>query len=236
MGKKAIVSRASKEPPPRAEVLAAIEHTLLAPDATPARIDALCGEALRLGFGAVCVNPIFVARCRAQLGGAGVRVRVVSVVGFPLGAQHTQVKQLETELALCDGADEIDMVMPLGAAKAGAWQAVIDDARGVVEAARGKPVKLIIETGLLDEAEKRAACQAALRARVAFVKTCTGFAAGAATVEDVTLLRAVLDGGAAIKASGGIRSAGAARALLAAGALRLGTSSGVKIAAELEQE
>jgi deoxyribose-phosphate aldolase len=218
----------------RAVLAAAIEHTSLAPDATPARIDTLCDEAIAHGFLGVCVNPVFVARCKRRL--ERTSARVVTVIGFPLGAAHARVKVLETELALADGADELDMVMRIGAAKAGDWQSVLDDACAVVSAARGKPVKLIIETGLLEADEKRRACEVAMRAGVAFVKTCTGFAPGAASVEDVLLLRGALDAGTAIKASGGIRTAGAARALLAAGATRLGTSAGVKIAAEFEEE
>lgn len=210
---------------------AAIEHTLLAADATPARIDALCAEAVTHGFAGVCVNPVHVARARARL--AGGKLKLVTVIGFPLGASLTRVKAFEAELALRDGADELDMVMAIGAAKAGDWAALEADARGVVSAAQGAPVKLIIETGLLESAEKRLAAQAAVAAGCAFVKTCSGFAQGAASVADVALLCASVAGRAAIKASGGIRSAADARALLAAGASRLGTSAGVRIALEL---
>jgi deoxyribose-phosphate aldolase len=219
---------------PIRRVCAAIEHTLLAPDASPARIDTLCDEAVLHGLGAVCVNPIYVARCRSRLRDA--QVRIVTVVGFPLGASYTASKVLECQLALQDGADEVDMVMQIGAAKAGDWPAVEADARAVVEAARAKPVKLILETGLLDEDEKRAACAVGLRASVAFVKTCSGFAPGSATLHDVALLRACVAGGAAVKASGGIRSASQAQSLLAAGATRLGTSAGVQIATELRRQ
>lgn len=212
-------------------LLAAIEHTLLAPDATPARIDALCAEAVQHGFAGVCVNPVHVARAHAAL--AGSSREVVSVIGFPLGANVARAKAFEAELALADGADALDMVMAIGAAKAGDWAAVEADARAVVEAARGVPVKLILETGLLEDAEKDRACQVAIAAGCTFVKTCSGFARGAATVADVALLRASVRGRAAIKASGGIRSAADARALLEAGASRLGTSAGVQIAAEL---
>ncbi len=217
----------------RQRICRAIEHTLLAAGATSAMIDALCDQARAQDFGAVCVNPVQVARCRARLQGSG--VRVVSVVGFPLGASLSRCKALEAELAVADGADELDMVMAIGAAKDAAWAAVEADARAVVSAAQGRAVKLIVETGLLDEQEKRRACVAALNAGVAFVKTCSGFAPGAASVEDVTLLRQALGDALGIKASGGIRSASAARALLAAGASRLGTSASLEIAAELAQ-
>lgn len=212
----------------------AIEHTLLSPAATPAMIDTLCDEALAHGFGAVCVHPIHIARCRRWL--LGSTVRVVSVVGFPSGAIYSRCKALEAELAVADGADELDMVMQISAAKAGDWQAVEADARAVVDAARGRAVKLILETGLLSDAEKRNACAAALRAEVTFVKTCTGFAQGSASTEDVALLAAALGGRIAIKASGGVRTLAQAQALLAAGAARLGTSAGVQIATELDAE
>lgn len=212
----------------------AIEHTLLAADATAASIDATCEAALTHRLGGVCINPAFVARCRRELNGSA--VRIVSVVGFPLGASVSACKAFECERALADGADEIDMVMLLGAAKAGDWAAVEADARIVVRAAGGHPVKLILETGVLDDAQKRRACHAAIDAGVAFVKTCTGFAAGVASVDDVRLLAEAVSGRLAIKASAGIRTLSQARALLAAGASRIGTSAGVAIANELAAE
>jgi deoxyribose-phosphate aldolase len=215
-------------------VCRAIEHTLLSAAASAAEIEALCEQAMALGLGAVCINPVYVAQCREQLRGSA--VRVVTVVGFPLGATYARCKALEAELAVAEGADELDMVMALGAAKAGAWAAVEADARAVVAAAGERPVKLIIETGLLDDPQKQRACETALRAGIAFVKTCTGFAPGAASVHDVALLAAALGGRLGIKASGGIRSAAQARALLAAGASRLGTSASLQIVAELRQE
>jgi deoxyribose-phosphate aldolase len=220
------------EPETRA-VLAAIEHTLLAADARPARIEALCVEAAAHGFGAVCVNPVYAARAHAAL--ANSACKLVCVVGFPLGASMPRAKAFEAELALREGAGELDMVMAIGAAKAGDWAAVEADARAVVDAAQGAPVKLILETGLLDDVEKDLACRAAIAAGCAFVKTCSGFARGTASVADVALLRASVRSRAAIKASGGIRSAAMARALMTAGASRLGTSAGVQIAAELAQ-
>lgn len=217
-----------------ATVRAAIEHTLLAADATFAAIDALCDVARSRSLGGVCVNPIHVARCAARLQGSA--VRLVSVVAFPLGASESAAKAFECELAVRAGAQEIDMVAPLGALKAGDWGAVEDDARRVVAAASGRPVKLIIETGLLEDGEKRLACDVARRSGVAFVKTCTGFSKGAATVEDVRLLAAALGGALGIKASAGVRNAAQARALIAAGAARIGTSAGAAIADELDAE
>lgn len=215
-----------------ARVRASIEHTLLAPGSTRAAAESLCRQAIEQRFYAVCVHPIHVASCRACLHGSG--VRLVTVIGFPSGATFSAAKAREAELALEAGADELDMVMQLGAAKAGEFEAVEADARAVVEAASGKPVKLILETGLLDEAEKRAACLAATRAGVAFVKTCSGFAPGSATVGDVELLRAALPAAIGVKASGGIRSLAQVRALLGAGATRIGTSAGLEIARELQ--
>jgi deoxyribose-phosphate aldolase len=213
---------------------AAIEHTLLRADATPDAIDALCAQAVGHGFGGVCVNPIEVARCRARLPAGG--PRLVSVVGFPLGAVHAEHKARECQRAIAEGADEIDMVMRLGAAKAGDWAAVESDARAVVNAAEGRPVKLILEVGLISREQALRACQLAVAAGVAFVKTCSGYAPGSARVDDVEALSRALAGRAAIKASGGIRSAAQARALLAAGATRIGTSSGVEIARELASD
>jgi deoxyribose-phosphate aldolase len=213
-------------------VRAAIEHTLLRADATPDAIERLCAQANEHRLGAVCVNPIEVARCRASLAADG--PRLVSVVGFPLGAVHAEHKARECERALADGAEEIDMVMRLGAAKAGDWREVERDARSVVSAAGARPVKLIIEIGLLTRDEALRACEVAVAAGIAYVKTCSGFAQGSARVEDIELLATALLGRAALKASGGIRSLAQARALLAAGATRIGTSAGVEIARELE--
>jgi len=212
-------------------VCAAIEHTLLSAVAGLDQVDALCAQALEHGFAAVCVHPIVVAHCRDRLRES--IPRVVTVIGFPLGANLSRCKAYEAELAVADGADELDMVMRLDAAKAGDWDAVEDDVRGVVRAVQGRPVKLIIETGLLSDLEKERACEAAIRSGAAYVKTCTGHGPGAATVDDVRLLERVGAGRIRIKASGGIRSAAQASALIAAGAQRLGTSAGVQIVAEL---
>jgi deoxyribose-phosphate aldolase len=212
-----------------------IDHTLLKPAAIGADVDTLCREARDFGFAAVCVNGCWVRRCREGLAGTG--VKVACVVGFPLGAMVPEAKAFEAERAVADGADEIDMVLNLGALKAGDADAVERDIRGVVQAARGRAVKVILETGLLDEAEKVLACQLSQRAGAAFVKTSTGFAAGsAATVEDVALMRRTVGPEMGVKASGGIRTRVDARRMLASGANRLGTSSGVAIVTGLEGE
>jgi deoxyribose-phosphate aldolase len=212
-------------------MLAAIEHTLLAPTATPAQIDALCDEAAEHGLLAVCVQPMFVARCKERL--AGTRVRVVTVVGFPLGCSFNPVNELECQLAARAGADEIDGVMRLSAAKSGDWARVEADAAQIVRAAGGLPVKLILETALLTDDEIVRGCAAALAAGVQFVKTSTGFAGGGATLEAVALLRRSVGTRAGVKASGGIRDLATARAMLEAGADRIGTSAGAAIAREL---
>jgi deoxyribose-phosphate aldolase len=212
-------------------VSATIEHTLLAATATAADIDTLCAEASEHGFAAVCVNPIHVARCRDRLQGTG--VRVVTVIGFPLGANRTPAKAFECELAIADGADEIDTVMQLGAARAGEWALVLADLRAVVQAAQGRAVKLILETVLWDDAQKRRACELAVTGGAAYVKTSTGYGPGGANEHDVRLLRQSVGESIRVKASGGIRTAAQARALIAAGADRLGTSAGVQIVTEL---
>lgn len=214
-------------------LLASIEHTLLSAAATPAMIEALCDEARRYRLFGVCVSPIEVGRCRALLTGS--EVRVVTVVGFPLANTFNACVALECQLAIRAGADEIDAVMRVSAAKAGDWRRVEEDARAVVEAAQGKPVKLILETALLDADEIARACMAAVTAGVQFVKTSTGYASRGATVEDVAQLKRHVAGRARVKASGGIRSAADALALLRAGADRIGTSSGASIARSLGQ-
>jgi len=217
--------------PESARVRAAIEHTALAATTTAATVAQLCTEAVAHGFGGVCVLPVHVAPCRTRLAGTG--VRVVTVVGFPLGGHRTEVKVKETELALRDGADELDMVLRLSSASEGGWGEVQADIAAVVAAAAGNAVKVILETGVLDAAQKVRACACAVDAGAAFVKTCTGFGPGQATVEDVALLARSVGDRARVKASGGIRTLAQAQALLAAGAARLGTSRGVDIAGEL---
>lgn len=201
-----------------------IDHTLLRADAGVEDIAQLCAEATEHRFAAVCVNPVYIDLATHLLAGSG--VLVATVVGFPLGATFTAVKALETREAVLRRADEIDMVMSIAAAKAGQWGAVADDIRQVVAAADGKAVKVILETALLTDDEKRRACQEAVAAGARFVKTSTGFGPGGATAEDIRLLRAAVGPVVGVKASGGIRTRQQAEMLIAAGATRLGTSAG----------
>ena len=208
-----------------------IEHTLLKPEATAADIMKLCREARDSHFLGVCVNPCFVRTAKQQL--AGTDVKVVSVVGFPLGCDAPEVKAAAARRAVQDGTDEIDMVINVGALKEHDDEPVMDDIRQVVVAAGTAPVKVIIETCLLNEEEKIRACGLIARAGAAFVKTSTGFNKAGATVEDVTLLSVQAKKlGLRVKAAGGIRDYATAKAMLAAGAVRLGCSAGVKLAEE----
>ncbi len=212
-----------------ASIAALIDHTLLKPDATAADIGRLCAEARTYRFATVCVNPCWVTLAASELDGSP--VKVCTVIGFPLGANTTETKIFETIFAMQQGALEIDMVMNIGAWK-GRDEAVVDaDIRGVVEAAhaRGAIVKVILETALLDDAEKAGACRIAQSAGADFVKTSTGFGPGGATVEDVALLRRVVGPKMGVKASGGIRTIEDFRKMIAAGASRIGASASVRI-------
>ncbi len=204
-----------------------IEHTLLRPDATVAQVERLSAEARKYGFYAVCVNGCYIEPARLWLAGSG--VKVATVIGFPLGAMLSWAKAAEVRLALAAGADELDMVMNIGWLKSARFDAVRDDIAAVVAAAAGRPVKVIIETALLTTEEKETAARLVVDSGAAFVKTSTGFLGPGATVEDVKLLAQVTGGRIGVKASGGIRDLATARALIAAGATRLGTSSGVAI-------
>lgn len=204
-----------------------IDHTILKPDATIELIKNLCAEARQYQFASVCVNPCYVDLAAHLLAGSG--VKVATVIGFPLGATLSTVKAFETREAILRKADELDMVMNIGAAKLGLWEAVTDDIRQVVEAAGDSKVKVIIETGLLTDDEKRLACQAVLTGGAAYVKTSTGFGPGGATIADIQLFKAVVGNQLGIKASGGIRTREQAEAMIEAGATRLGTSAGVTI-------
>ncbi len=210
-----------------------IEHTLLRPDADLERIAKICSEASSYGFRSVCVNPVHVAHCSLLLQGSG--VGVCAVVGFPLGASKTVVKAIEAEQAIGDGAREVDMVMNVGWLKSGCRQDVLSDVRQVAYMAHGSGalIKVIIETALLNDDEKRLACTICLEAGADFVKTSTGFLAGA-TPDDVRLIREAVGGRAGIKASGGIKDYAAVLAMIAAGADRIGTSHGVAIMAEAD--
>lgn len=209
-----------------------IDHTLLKPEATYADIDKLCEEAIKYNFASVCVNPVHVKRCAQKLRGA--TPVVCTVVGFPLGSTPPDIKALEARKAIRDGAREVDMVIAIGALKSGDHKYVYDDIRTVAEAAHdGRAIlKVIIETALLTDEEKVAACVAAKRARADFVKTSTGFAKGGATAHDVALMAKAVDHQLGVKASGGVGSAADARKMIEAGATRIGASVGVKIVQE----
>lgn len=204
-----------------------IDHTLLKPDATIAQIQVLVEEAREHRFFSVCVNPSYVATCADLLKGSG--VQVCTVIGFPLGANSTATKAFETAHAIKDGADEIDMVINIGALKSQKLLLVEEDIRDVVKASEGKVVKVIIETALLTDEEKVIACQLAEKAGANFVKTSTGFSGGGATLEDIKLMKESVSTNIGIKASGGIRDLDGAKKMIAAGATRLGTSAGVSI-------
>ena len=207
-----------------------IDHTNLKPFATRADIEKLCAEAREYSFASVCVNPVNVALAKKLLDGSD--VMVCTVIGFPLGQNTTQIKVAETENAYALGCDEFDMVINVGLLKDRALDAVKDEISAVVKAAKGKTVKVIIETGLLTDEEKAIATRLSCEAGAHFVKTCTGFSAGVATPEDVKIMRANISGGAKIKASAGIRSYADAKALIEAGAERLGTSAGIAVIRE----
>ena len=207
-----------------------IDHTLLKADATPAQIEKLCGEALTYHFASVCVNSCYVPLCAQRLKGSD--VAVCCVVGFPLGAMLTEAKAAETRLAVAAGAQEVDMVINVGKAKAGDWAYVEADIRAVVEAAGAAHVKVILECCLLTDEEKQRACACAKAAGAAFVKTSTGFSSGGATVQDVALMRRAVGPNMGVKAAGGIRTRQDALAMLEAGANRLGASAGIAIVTE----
>ncbi len=209
-----------------------IDHTLLKPEAQPAHIATLCKEAREHHFASVCVNPCYVAYSAQLL--AGSAVAVCTVVGFPLGATTTETKVFAARQACQNGASEVDMVLPIGQLKAQQYREVFDDIHQVVATchAQGSRGKVILETALLDDQEKIAACLLAIAACADFVKTSTGFSSGGATLADVTLMRQIVGPSRGVKASGGIRTLQDAQAMVEAGANRLGTSSGVQIVRE----
>jgi len=206
-----------------------IDHTLLKPAATKADIEALCKEAREHDFMSVCVNASRVALCHELLEGSG--MKVCTVVGFPLGATTTATKVFEAEEAIANGATEIDMVINVGALKSGDVDNVKADIAAVNKAVQGRAarLKVIIETCLLTDEEKVKVCTICKEVGVDFVKTSTGFSTGGATVEDVALMRKTVGADIGVKASGGVKNADDARKMIAAGANRLGTSSGVLI-------
>ncbi len=224
------VGVAGCDPPALRDLAGHIDHTLLKPDATAAQIDELCDQALRHRFASVCVNGSWVRRCAEIL--AGSDVLVCAVIGFPLGAMATEVKVYETRRAIEDGACEIDMVLAVGALKSADHDFVRRDVAAVAEVCHrlGARLKVILETCLLEDSEIVKACELAKLAGADFVKTSTGFSSGGATVEHVALMRRTVGARIGVKASGGVRDAATARAMIAAGATRLGASASVAIA------
>ena len=213
-------------------IAAMIDHTLLKPEATPAQIEKLCAEAAEYHFASVCVNPVYIPLAARLLKGTG--VKVCCVVGFPLGAIAPEQKAAEAASCAAMGAEELDMVIHVGAAKAGDWALVQRDIEGVVKAAAGHAVKVIIETCLLTDEEKVKACEAAKAAGAHFVKTSTGFSTGGATTHDIALMRKTVGPEMGVKASGGIRDYETAMAMIEAGANRIGASAGIAIVAAAE--
>ncbi len=206
-----------------------IDHTLLKANATRAQIEKLCDEAVENDFASVCVNTCWVPMAASRL--AGSPVNVCTVVGFPLGAMAPASKAAEAARAVADGADEVDMVINIGWLIAGEDDAVRADIAGVVEAAQGRCVKVILECCLLTDEQIVRACELSVEAGAAFVKTSTGFSSGGATVKDVALMRKTVGDRCKVKASGGIHTAEEAQAMVDAGADRIGTSSGIAIVA-----
>ena len=209
------------------ELASYIDHTLLKPEATESQIRALCAEALQWRFASVGVNPRWAATAAEELRGS--RVKVCTVIGFPLGASVSAVKEFEARRAVADGADELDMVVSVGDLKAGRDEYVRSDIAAVVRGAQGRTVKVIIEACLLTDEEKARACRLAAAAGADFVKTSTGFSKGGATVHDVALMRAVVGPDVGVKAAGGIHTRAEAEEMIAAGATRIGASAGAAI-------
>ncbi len=206
-----------------------IDHTLLKPDATAEEIDRMCEEALEYGFASVCINPTWVRRTAEKLRGSD--VKTCTVIGFPLGANTSEIKAMEARRALRDGAREVDMVINIGALKSGMHDVVRKDIEKVVDAAHegGAIAKVILETALLTDEEKVIASALAKAAKADFVKTSTGFGGGGATVYDVALMRETVGPDMGVKASGGVRTLEDAEDMIAAGATRIGASAGVQI-------
>ncbi len=207
-----------------------IDHTLLSPQATRDEISKLCNEAKEHGFYSVCVNPCHVRQAVKELSSS--KVAVACVIGFPLGANLTDIKIAEAQRAISEGAEELDLVINIGALKDGEIDYVTDEIRSIVKVAKGAPVKVIIECDLLTEQEKIAAAEACVKAQAAMVKTSTGFVKDGkgATIEDIQLIKKTIAGSSlGIKASAGIRDREKAQALIEAGATRLGTSAGIAI-------
>lgn len=208
-----------------------IDHTLLKADASAEQVIVICEEAIANNFASVCVNPCYAALVAEKLKGSS--VKTCCVVGFPLGANTPAIKAAETKDCIANGAQEVDMVVNVGAIKSRNWELVRSDIAAVVDAAKGKAlVKVIIETCLLTDDEKTKVCTIAKEVRADFVKTSTGFSTGGATVEDIRLMRAAVGPELGVKASGGVRDYKTAIAMIEAGATRIGTSNGTAIVAQ----
>lgn len=215
----------------RIELAALIDHTLLRADATQSEIGTLCDEAAQFGFAAVSINPAWTTFCAKRLKGSPTRVN--ATIGFPIGANTARIKVEEAKEAVKNGATELDMVINIGALKSGYSDFVEQEIAAVVTAARDVPVKVILETCLLSTNEKVSVCEMAVRTGASFVKTSTGFARAGATTVDVALLRQIVGNRLGVKASGGIRTYSDVMAVIAAGANRIGTSSGIAILREM---
>lgn len=207
-----------------------MDHTVLKPETTRETVKRFCDEAKEYGFASVCINPSHVVYVAEQLKGTG--VKTCCVIGFPLGANTSFIKSLEAMEAVKNGAEEVDMVINIGALKSGYPSFVEREIAAVVNAVRGIPVKVILETSYLNRDEKILVCEMAMQAGAAFVKTATGYGAGGATTEDVALMKSVVEGRLGVKAAGGIRTYGDAQAMVEAGATVLGTSAGLQILAD----
>jgi deoxyribose-phosphate aldolase len=211
-----------------------IDHTLLKQNATKDQILQLCAEAKQYQFASVCVNPSWVTTCAQAL--KGTKVKVCVVIGFPLGATTTETKAFETHQALFNGAEEFDMVINVGKLKDKEYDYVEEDIAAVVNAAGNKTVKVIIETCLLTDEEKVKACELSVKAKAHFVKTSTGFSTAGATIADVKLMKEAVKGMAKVKAAGGVRTMDDVKAMIEAGADRIGTSGGVALMTQTEMK
>lgn len=204
-----------------------IDHTVLKADTPLETVKRICDEAMEYGFASVCINPCHVAYCADYLKDSD--VNVCTVIGFPLGTNTSAVKSFETKDAIANGADEIDMVMNIGALKDKNYDLVRDDVKAVVEAANGTLVKVILETCLLTEDEIKKACELCVEAKADYVKTSTGFSTRGATIEDVRIMKEAVHGKAKVKAAGGVRTPEDMVKIVAAGADRIGTSAGCSL-------
>lgn len=209
-----------------------IDHTILKADCTTEDINSLCTQAIQYQFASVCVNPYYVSYVKTKLKDSN--VKVCTVIGFPLGANTLLTKVFETEQAIKDGADEIDMVINVAALKNNNFQVVLQEIQSIRNVCDKKILKLIIETALLTEQEKMKACQLGLEANVDFIKTSTGFASGGATIDDIKLIKSIVTDKCQIKASGKVSNFEIAKAMIEAGADRIGTSKGVEIVTNLK--